>query len=127
MQTVARANKIVCLGDVIGGVRDQAVPTVVASTAFRRAHRAQLQTMATVPPQHADARKIAGIMGARGWNDTRKADRCRLAKREPPMTSIEFRNRGAIKERKPVKVRQNIRGPVVLPVNLANPVHRPAP
>jgi len=77
MQTVARANKIVCQGDVIGGVRDQAVPTVVASTAFRRAHRAQLQTMATVPPQHADARKITGIMSARRSKRTGSAARKR--------------------------------------------------
>jgi hypothetical protein len=66
-------------------------------------------------------------MGARGWNDTCKANRRGLAKSQSPITLMGFRNRGAIKECKPVKVYKSIRSFVVPPVNLANPVHRPAP
>jgi hypothetical protein len=127
IQAVASADKIVRRGDIIGGVRDQAAPSVVASPKFHRAHHAQLQTMAAVSPRHADARKIAGTMGARGWNETCKANRRGLAKSEPPITLIEFWNRGAIKECKPVKVCHNIRGFVVPPVNLANSVHPLSP
>jgi hypothetical protein len=41
------------------------------------------------------------------------------------MTLIEFRNRGAIKECKPVKVCQNIRGLVVLPGQPRESEHGP--
>jgi len=66
--------------------------------------------------QHADAGEIAGIVGMCRWNDAGEADRHGLMQGEPPITLIEFRNWSAIKECKPMKVCQRIRGFVVLPV-----------
>jgi hypothetical protein len=55
-----------------------------------------------------------------------EANRLGRAKNEPPITLIEFRRRGVIKEYKPVKDCPNIPNFVVQPVKLPNAVHRPA-
>jgi hypothetical protein len=74
---------------------------------------------------HPDARKLSGIAGVRRRNEASKGNRDRFGKYKPPMPLIEFRDGGAIKEGQAVQVCQGVRNVVVLPIHLANPVHRP--
>jgi hypothetical protein len=77
-----------------------------------------------MPSHHADTTEIARIADMGRGNHARKSDRiCRLAN-EPPMSEIEFRNRRAIEERKPMKLRESVRNLIVVSIDFAYPVHR---
>ena len=78
VQAVARANKIVCGGDVIGCVRNHPTPTIAADPGFHGAHQTQLQAAPTMLSQHGHTVKIPGIVGVCRWNDAGKSDRQRF-------------------------------------------------
>src|SRR6185437_5650588 len=73
-------------------------------------------------PQHTHPSKISGVAGVRRRNHAGKRNRAGFPGSEPPMAAIEFRNPGAIEERKPMEFRQGLHHLLVLPVNLTNPV-----
>jgi hypothetical protein len=73
--------------------------------------------------QHADTTKITGVACVGRGDDTRKRNRiCRMTN-EPPMAVIELRNGGAVEEREGMEFRERIHNLIVMPVDLANPVH----
>ena len=114
IETVPGTNKIVRRDNVVCRVRDHAAPSVSTRASLYRTHHAQLQAMAAVPSQHTDTRKIAGIVGARRRNHARKTNRDSPVQGQPPIALIEFRNRRAIKECKPMKLSQRIQDFLIL-------------
>jgi hypothetical protein len=125
IQPIAGPDKVVGGGEVVGGIRNDATPSIVARTRFQSAHQAQLQSVAAVLFQHADTAKISCVVVVRGRNDAGKADRHCLVKGEPPMSLIECRNGSAVKECQAVKVSEGICDFFVMTVDFAYPVHRP--
>jgi len=125
VEPIATTDKVVGGGEIVGGIRNDATPSIVSRTRFQRAHQAQLKGVAAVLFQHADTAEISGVVCAGGRNDAGEADRHCLVKSEPPMPLIEFRNGSAVKECQAVKVCERIRDFFIMAVNLADPVHRP--
>jgi hypothetical protein len=125
IQPIAGPDKVVGGGEVVGGVRNDATPSLVSRARFQSAHQAQLQSVAAVFFQYADTAEISRVVGVRGRNDAGKADRHCLVKGEPPMSLFEFRNGSAVKECQAVKVCEGIRDFFVMAVDLAYPVRRP--
>src|SRR5258708_39414363 len=89
IQPIAGPDKVVRGGEVVGSIRNDTTPSIVARTRFQSAHQAQLQSVAAVLFQHADTAEISRVVGVRGRNDAGKADRHCLMKSEPPMPLIE--------------------------------------
>ncbi len=54
-----------------------------------------------------------------------KATGSRTAKGKPPVPLIKFGNGSRIKERQLMKFRKRVRNVIVIPVNLADPIHVP--
>ncbi len=117
--------KLLAEAEIVGGIRDDAVPPIVPRTRFQRAHQAQLKPIPVVLLQHADTGKISRIACARRRNDSGKGDRHPFAIRQPPMSPIEIRNGSAVKECQAMEVGERICDFVVMAIDLAYPVHRP--
>ena len=75
--------------------------------------------------QNPDTAEISRVESTRRGHQSGKGDRYRLMIYEPPVAPIEFRNGGTAKECQAMQVGERIRDFVVMPVDLANPVHRP--
>lgn len=86
VQKVAGTDEIVGRNKIFRGVRHHPAPSISPSPPFQRAHQPQLQAVAAIFAQHADAAEISGIVRSRGWHHAGKGDRCRFVKREPPMS-----------------------------------------
>src|ERR1700687_4495789 len=125
VQPIAGPDKVVGGGKIVRGIRNDAAPSIMTPARFQRAHQAQLKGVAAMSLQHADTAEIPRIEGPRRLHDSGKGDRYGLVKREPPMGAIELRNGSAVKEGQPVRVGKRIDDLVVMPIDLANPVHRP--
>jgi hypothetical protein len=98
---------------------------MVPGTRFQRAHQAQLETITAILLQYANTAEISRVVSVRRGNDAGEGYRHHLVIRQPPMPAIEFRNGCAVKERQAVKICQCIGDFVVMPVDLANPLHLP--
>src|SRR5206468_10338823 len=94
-------------------------------TRLHGSHQAQLKRMSAMLAQHANPAKIARIEDVSGWNDTGEGDRLGSAKRKPPVPLIEFGNGSGVKECQLMKFRQRVRNVIIIPVDLANPIHPP--
>ena len=57
--------------------------------------------------------------------DTVEGDRLGTAKGKPPVPLIKFGNGSRIKERQLMKFSKRVHNVIVIPVNLANPIHMP--
>ncbi len=75
-------------------------------------------------PQHSNTAKIARIENMGGRNDTGEGDRPGSVKGKPPVPLIKFGNGGGVKECQLMKFPERVRNIIVIPVNLANPIHR---
>ena len=125
IQPTAGANKVVCGSEIVGGIRNDRRPSIMTRTRFQCAHQAQLKGIAAVPFQHPDTAEISRVAGMRRRNHSGKSDRYGLMIGEPPLTLIEFRDRCAVKECETVQVYQRVRDFVFMPIDCADPVHRP--
>ena len=65
VEPIAGPDKVVGGGEIVGGIRNDATPSIVPRTRFQRAHQAQLKGVAAVFSQHADPAKISGVDRAR--------------------------------------------------------------
>src|SRR6186713_2556570 len=79
--------------------------------------------MSAMLPEHANAAKIARIGNMGGRNDASEGDRRGSVKSQPPVPVIKFGNGRGIKECQPMKLLERVRNIIVIPVNLANPIH----
>src|SRR5579864_4384416 len=80
--------------------------------------------MAAMAPQHSDTAEISRVLDVRRWNDPRKSYWQIILMRDPPMPPVKFRYRGAMEKRQMMKFRKRVRDFVIVPVNLAYPIHR---
>ena len=99
---------------------------------FRSAHETQLQAVAPMRLDNADAAKIAGVSDMRRGYYPSESDRNGLMTGEPPMPPDKGGNRGAAKEGQTVQFGQEVRGILILTIDLADPIgwlhdfrHRP--
>ena len=74
-------------------------------------------------PQHANATKIARIENMGGRNDPGEGDLLVSGKGKLPVPFIKFGNGGGVEESRLMKFRERVRNIIVIPVNLANPIH----
>ena len=97
-------------------------PAVAASARFRSAHETQLQAIAPMRLDDADAAKIAGVSHMRRGYYPGESDRIRLMISEPPMPPGEGGNRGAAKEGQAVQFGEGVRSILILTIDLADPI-----
>ena len=80
--------------------------------------------MSAMLSKHPNATKIARIGNMGGRNDTGEGDRLGAAERKPPVPMIKSGNGSRIEEGRLMEFRERVRNVFVIPVNLANPIHR---
>src|SRR6202022_4588319 len=68
VEPIATPDKVVGGGEIVGGIRNDATPSIVSRTRFQRAHQAQLKGVAAVLFQHADTAEISGVVWGGGRN-----------------------------------------------------------
>jgi hypothetical protein len=125
IKAITGPNEIVCGGDVVGRVRNDATPTIATGARLRCPHQPELQRASPVSIDHADSAEISRVFHVRRRDQSGKGDRYALAERQPPMPPIERRYRCAAKECKTMKFGEHVDDVVILRVNFAYPVHRP--
>jgi hypothetical protein len=125
VKPIAGPNEIVRGSDIVGRVRNDGTPTIAASARLRCPHQPELQRASPVSIDHADPAEISRVFHVRRRDQSGKGDRYALTERQPPMPPIEWRHWCAAKERKTMKIGENVGNVVILCVNLAYPVHRP--
>src|SRR5579872_1798660 len=95
-------------------------PADAASPQFRSPHETQLQAVAPMWLDDADAAKITGVSDMRRGHHPGKSDRNGLMTGEPPVPPGEGGNRGAAKEGHAVQFGEDVHGVLILTVDLAD-------
>ena len=83
-QPIAGPDEIVGGSNVLGSIRNKAVPAIAARPRFHRAHQPQLKPASAMLLQYADATDVSSVADMRRWHDAGKGDRYRFAIRQPP-------------------------------------------
>ena len=123
VKPVTGPDEIVSRSDIVGCIRNNRRPTTIARPRLERPHQAELQGLAPMLTQHADAAEIAGV---RDMRRRRKPGECNgqaVAKCEPPMPEFEFRNWRALEECQAMEVAKRIRDIFIECIYLPYPVH----
>src|SRR5579859_845976 len=124
IEPVARFDEVIGRDDIVRRVRNDRAPPARAGPGLGRPHQAELQRPPPMLAQHANPAEIAGAFGVRGWDQTSEGDRVAPVKHKPPISEIESGKGCAPKECETMKVGENIRNLVILPVYGPYLIHR---
>jgi hypothetical protein len=92
VKPIAGPDEVVGGGEIVSSIGYDATPALATCSPFRRPQQAQLQGVAAVTSDHANATEIARVVGARRRDHPGESDRNPVMKRKPPMSLVEFGN-----------------------------------
>src|SRR5207302_3033736 len=108
VKPIASLDEVVGRDQVVGGIRHNAAPTILASLVFHRSRQPQLQSVSPVSVHDANAAEIACVVSTRRRNHPGESDRQPVMIYNPPMALVEFRNGRGFKECQPMEVSECI-------------------